>query len=488
MRYLAVFASLGLLASAPACQDDTTSNGATDTSTEDNLPGSGGSTPGAGTDGGSAQTPEDGGRPPEKPARPYVPYDVNHVLSTGQSNAVANEGVPIVSTTQPYANLAFDTGVMTSGSCDGDGCRTYQKPNAFKPLVEGDNFFGYPVETMSSGLANQVSKLAGASPHAMLVSLHGRSGNAYTCLRKGFCGWWPGRGYIGPFEEGMMQVADGKRLAEASGKSYVVRAATAIHGENDHYAYASGGSNFPIDATGGGAPIADYTDALIEWQKDYEAEAKAITGQTEPVPLFINQYSHWNNVPTTVISGMQLAAHVKAPGKVVVVGPTYALDYGFGERHSCLHFTGPSEQHLGEYFAKAYARTVLEGKDWEPLRPLSATRAGNVVTIRFLVPSPPLVIDTERLTDPGNYGFEWTDDSGAAPAIASVALAGADTVTVTLASAPTAAGHVKYASTFRGCSGPRSTARGNLRDSDTTPSQNGHDLFNWSVHFDLPVQ
>ena len=35
--------------------------------------------------------------------------------------------------------------------------------------------------------------------------------------------------------------------------------------------------------------------------------------------------------------------------------------------------------------------------------------------------------------------------------------------------------------------GPTTGARGNLRDSDATPSRHGYPLFNWAVHFDEPV-
>lgn len=424
-----------------------------------------------------------------EPAAPfhYVPYDINHVLSTGQSNSVANDGKPILSTSQPYGNLMFDVGVMPASSCDPDGCKTYNEPERFVPLVEGDTFF-YPVETMSSGLANQVSKLglalATPIPHDMLVSLHGRSGNSYLCLRKGGCDWWPEKHYVMPFDDGMKEVASAKRLAEAAGKSYVVRAVTAIHGENDHYAYAAGKPAFPMPGTDGVSTLKDYSDALLEWQRDYEESVKAITGQTEPVPLFINQYSHWNNVPTSVIPYMQMDAHRRSDGKVTVVGPTYVLPYS----NDCLHFTGEGERHLGEYFAKAYARTVLEGKRWEPLRPTSVTLSGNVVTAKFLVPSPPLVFDTTLVTDPGNYGFEWFDESGNPPAITKVEIIGTDTVQVTLAAAPTGNNkRLRYAYTFRGCSGSGTIARGNLRDSDATPSQAGYELYNWAVHFDEPA-
>jgi hypothetical protein len=168
----------------------------------------------------------------------------------------------------------------------------------------------------------------------------------------------------------------------------------------------------------------------------------------------------------------------------VVIGPTYVLPYS----SDCLHITGPGQRRLGEYFAKAYARIVLEGKRWEPLRPSAISLQGNVVTVKYLVPKPPLVFDTQQVSNPGNYGFEVVDDSGATPAITSVTLAGPDTVAITLAGAPTGANkRLRYAYTFKGCGGSGTIARGNVRDSDDTPSQSGYDLSNWSVHFDEPI-
>jgi hypothetical protein len=342
---------------------------------------------------------------------------------------------------------------------------------------------------MSAGLANEATKLAREkvlagkpiSTHDILISLHGRSGNGYWCLRKGGCDWWPGGGYVKPFDDGMMEIADGLALAKAAGKSYVVRAVTAVHGEHDHYGKEA---YFPLPGTDGKSTIVDYGHGLEEWQRDYESGAKAITGQTLPVPLLISQYSHWNDRPTTKIAYEQLAAHVRSKGKVVVIGPTYMLPY----TSTCLHFTGEGERHLGEYFAKAYARIVLEGKTWEPLRPVAITRQGNVITAKFLVPKPPLVLDTQKVSNPGNYGFEVVDDSGATPTITSVAIAGPDTVQITLSAAKAGPNtRLRYAYTFGGCGGSGTMARGNLRDSDDTPSQNGYDLSNWSVHFDEPL-
>jgi hypothetical protein len=422
-------------------------------------------------------------------AVPYVPFDVNHVISTGQSNSVAHEARTILTTTQPFSNLMFDVGVMTSGVCEAQGCRTYQKPTAFVPLVEGDSFW-YPVETMSSALANEGAMLATtkyAKPgQDILVSLAGRNGLTYWCLRKGGCNFIDPT-YVNAFEENMRQVTDAKAIAAAAGKSYVVRMATAIHGESDDYAYATGAEEFPVDGTDGTPrSITSYADGLIEWQRDYETGVKAITGQAQAVPLLISQFSGWNDIATSRVSMLQYEAHVRAPGKVVLVTPAYTLDWDA----DCRHYTSKGERQLGEYFGKAYARIVLEGLPWEPVRPSKVTHVGNVVTASYVVPVPPLVLDTERVVDPGHYGYEVVDEGGTPIAITNVALGGPDSVTITLANAPTGKAHLRYA--FTGvphtCPGASSGPRGNLRDSDNTPSHYGYSLFNWGVHFDVAIE
>ena len=497
LRASHVAASAVLLVLAAACGDDTSNAPSADTSPTvpgGEGPAAGGPSPGddvGGTSGGGTS-----GGSTEPPATPYVPFDINHVLSTGQSNSVANGATPPITDAQPYANLMFDVGVIPGTQCDGSGCRSYAKPNGFVPLVEGDNFFGYAVETMSSALANEATKLAKekylvgkpVTAHDVLVTLHGRSGNTYFCLRKGGCDFkGTEAGYIPPFEEAMMEVTDARDLAKAAGKSYVVRAVTAIHGESDHYSYSTNTAEFPLPSTHGGPTVANYGDGMLEWQQDYEAGVKAITGQTQPVPLLLLQMSNWNDVPNSKIPIWQLEAHTRAPGKVVVVAPAYPIGYA----SDCLHFTNNGERRIGEYFGKAYARMVVEGRPWEPVRPIAITIAGNVITAKFAVPKPPLVLDTTKVKNPGNFGFEYFDESGAPPAVTAVAVSGPDTVTVTLASAPTGANkRLRYAftATPQTCPGPEVGPRGNLRDSDDTPSVYGYDLQNWSVHFDEVVK
>lgn len=422
---------------------------------------------------------------------PYQHFDINHILSTGQSNSVANGGTPPLDLTQPYNNLMFSSGVMPASNCDAAGCTTYDKPTSFLPLVEGDTFF-YPVETMSSPMANTITAFARGidaatikdPDHVVLVSLHGRSGNTYWSLRKGSSSYMQGRGFVLPFDDGMMEVADGLALAKAAGKSYVVRAVTAIHGESDHYAYSNNAQEVPLPGTDGKSTITSYLDGLLEWQRDYQDGVQAITGQTVPVPLIISQMHLWTDVPHSKVVEWQYEAHVKSKGKVVLATPGYFLGYAA----DCLHYTSDSQRWIGEYFAKAYARIVFEGLPWEPVRPRSVTIAGNVVTVKYYVPKPPLVLDTTRVTNPGSYGFEYVDVAGANVPITGVQVTSPDTVTITLASAAPG-GRLRYAFTapIPCCPGPTTGVRGNLRDSDNVASLYGHDLFNWGVTFEEPA-
>jgi hypothetical protein len=443
---------------------------------------------------------------------PFVDFDVNHILVTGQSNSTANDGVPVVSTTQPFTNVMFDTGVMSMKGgftnpedhtsapipgCDEDGCTSYETPTKLVPLVEGDQYFDYTVETSASSLANEISQLAttqhGMKKHDVLVSIHGRSGTTYWCLRKGNCDYKPN--YLNSFEQGMKEVTSASTIAAAAGKSYVVRAVVAIHGESDQDAYTTNQAEFPL-AGSDGTPdaVPDYSAALLEWQRDYESGVKAITHQTLAVPLFVSQISRWLDVATTPapaasrVAQLQLDAHTKAPGKVILIGPTYPLPVNTSD---CIHFTSDAERRLGEYFAKVYAQVVLGGEPWEPVRPKSITLAGNVIKVVFFVPKPPLVFDTTQVAAAASQGFTYADDSGTPPAIANVEIVGADTVQITLAAPPTGGNkRLLYAMNQPpgACSGTLPIARGNVRDSDDTPSRSGFPLQNWAVHFDLPVQ
>jgi hypothetical protein len=395
---------------------------------------------------------------PARTTSSFIRRDINHVLVTGQSLAVGVSGAPALTLTQPFHNLMFNTGVMAGAD----------ELERFEPLVEGDNIPGSKaiVETMSSSFANLVAELAlsnGGEGHDLLLSVHASGAKSYAQLKKG----------TKPYGRGMAQVAAARDIAKSLGKSYVVRAVANVHGESDHAEKST-----------------RYLADLLEWQATYEADIKALTGQAESVPMFHTQISSWTKMmggtETSTIPGAQLAAHVTSNGKIVLVGPKYHLEYS----KDGVHLTSAGYRHMGEDYAKAYRRVVLEGQRWEPLRPISVTRDGAVVTVKLTVPTPPIVLDTNLVTDPGNFGFEYTDSSASSPTIAKVEVTAPDTVVITLSAVPTGDDRrLRYAFTgTRGArSGPRTGARGNLRDSDATRSRTGQHLYNWCIHFDEPL-
>jgi hypothetical protein len=113
-----------------------------------------------------------------------------------------------------------------------------------------------------------VDQPVGQTSHDLLVSQHGIGGQPYSALKKG--------GTTACYANGIAQAKAGHDLAIAAGKSYVIRAVTNVHGESDHIALNTA-----------------YEANLLEWQADYEADAKALTGQAEGVPMLHSQISSW---------------------------------------------------------------------------------------------------------------------------------------------------------------------------------------------------
>lgn len=373
-------------------------------------------------------------------------------------------GAPPTTLTQPFHNLMFNTGVMAGG----------EDLTSFEPLVEGDFIPGSKVrvETMSASFANLVSQLALAEgqTHDILLSNHASGARSYWQLKKG----------TKYYANGMAQVTAAAEIAKRLGKSYVVRAVTTVHGESDHADKST-----------------RYAQDLLEWQTDYEKDVQAITGQTEPVPMFETQISSWTRMmggtETSAIPAAQLEAHVKSRAKgdglggVFLVGPKYHLPYsGDG-----VHLSMEGYRQMGEDYAKAYKRVIIDRRPWEPLRPSAVTREGAVITVKLLVPAPPIVLDTTLVTDPGHFGFEYFDAAGTStPAIVSVEVAEPDAIRITLEREPTADNRrIRYAFTAARHlkAGPTTGPRGNLRDSDPTPSRSGKHLYNWCIHFDEAV-
>jgi hypothetical protein len=394
---------------------------------------------------------------------------LNQVMLAGQSLAVGSGSATPVSTSQPYSNVMFNGGVIAVGGGD---------MASLTALVEGDldraNGVSL-VETPASGFANSTTAnaITRGLTHDMLLSSHGIGGAAYNSIKKDSAEW----------PNALLQARRGHELAIAARKGSRVRAIAVIHGETDDLNRS-----------------ATYQADVTQWQADYQADIAITRGESPaPVlPMLISQIASFAALgnTTSVVNQAMWNASKAASDRLFLVGPRYMIPH----EPDGVHLLAAKYRWLGETYSKVYRKVVLDGVNWKPLQPLTAVRVGNVITVTFDVPVAPLVFDTVRVTEPrldasapaivGPYGFEFDDASGSPPTISSVSLAGPTSATVTLSGTPSGpTPTLRYAHTGRlnAYGGPTTGPRGCLRDSDTTASLWGNELFNWCVHFTMPV-
>jgi hypothetical protein len=379
----------------------------------------------------------------------YKPVNKFGLQVVGQSLGVGTATGVRITSHQPFQNKMVGANVRATATL-----------TTLNPLIEGDA--SRNLESMLSAWANQSSytmeRLDGVAPEFIGMN-SAYPGASLAQISKG--GNY--QGYYS-FTNAIAHVTAANTL-EANYEFFGV---ALVHGETD-------------ESLG----TATYATDTLALYNDYNTDIKAITGQAADIKMFTCQTSSatYYNKTEGMIPPLQLQAAEDNPTKIFMVCPKYFLEYADG-----LHLRGEYQRILGQYYAKALRAVYISGT-WKPLSPLSVDRASNVITIVFNVPVGPIVFDTTVVSNPGNYGFTYTDDASSAT-VSSVAIVSANTIEVTLSATPTGANKkIKYAmnGTSGNKAGPRTGCRGNLRDSDTTDSYYGADLYNWCVHFTKTV-
>lgn len=335
----------------------------------------------------------------------YIPADVqiNGFISYGQSLSVGGgSGNVAISTTQPYSNLTYSSGVKGSSF------------TGIKPLIEENG------ETVCSGMANYASlsmlRDDGVMPdeHPIFSGAPGQGSTSIAALSKGGAAWTKFENFV-------------KNMPVVNvGKSCALHAISWLQGENDQ----------APDRT----PYATYLAALLQLQVDITELAQTELGQKTPV--YMLTYQH--NTHTTINNSATQRAFVQAQRQsdyFTLVTPTYP----FPHNTDTIHLTSVSYKWLSAYFGRAYTQLVIERRRPDNVFPMGATWSGNEVRVKFRVPAAPLTFNTTRVPLTTNYGFKVQTAAGVAIDISSVAIEGDDTVLITLSSTPAAAPLVRYA-------------------------------------------
>jgi len=367
---------------------------------------------------------------------------INQTMWVGQSLCHGYNGTPALTTSQPYSNLM------------------YVSPN-FVALVNS---------TLESPGVQFGNTLAAATGSVFSVNTACLDGNPYVNIKKGTT----------TYSDGLTLITGATAKAANLGRTFIVKSTNASHGTND-------------------LTNTNYGANLIQWQSDLETDFKAITGQSQAIPMFLEQASTaWSGqgyaYPASDITGnvkwsplLQWEAVKSNYGKHYMVGPVYQLPYNVSDYY---HPSNIGYRILGGLYAKAVKKVVIDGGDWYGFVPRTITRVGAIITARFWVPVGNITIDTTTIPDQGvGKGFEYWDASGSPPAISSISCS-TDTCTITLASIPTGENkRLRYAftATINTFAGTPGAARGNLRDSDTAVNDAGDHLYDWLITFDEPI-
>jgi hypothetical protein len=382
----------------------------------------------------------------------------NHILSTGQSLSIGTLGAPALTKTQPYDNKMLDA-----------------TATALIPLIEPTTNGLNNCESMSSAMANTISALA--LGYNSIVSLNGVSGVAYSVLKKG----------TPAYKKGLDRISAGLKMSIEDNKPYKVAAITVVHGESDQK---------------NGRTAAEYESYLKQWMTDYQTDIQAITGQSDVIPLFTDQNSSWGNytVATPEVPLGQLNASINNPGKIILVTPKYTLDY-----YDNVHLKNYSYRRLGEYYGKVMKKVLVDKQPWIPLSPKTVTISGNIIKVKFNVPVGPLAFDTTAVIKAANYGFEYSDDSNSTTLtgnLSDIVIIAPDEIQLKLINAPAVGSNPKLRYAYTAVKGVKAgrdivgSPKGNLRDSDQTPSTYqdsrfpatmGNFLRNWCITFDVPI-
>jgi hypothetical protein len=402
---------------------------------------------------------------------------LNYIVGTGQSLATgwnSNPALDVQNSAWPDWTFMTNLGILPVHPREPTTGVDYNKIVRLVPIasVSTADHNGETIGASMTWTINDLLRAEGKPPYPVMFSEHGVPAQPYEVLKKDTV----------PYENALVTVG---RVAQIiAPRCVVVNALTVTHGEAD---FVNGSSQL------------GYENDLVDWQRSFNADLKDITGQSADVVEMIDQMNSytapaWGKQAraTSVIPLAQLKAAIDQPDAIVLVAPKYFLDYTASSREygvDGIHLTAASEQLLGEYYGKAYKRTVIDRVPWKPVYPTRVGIASNVITATFNVPKGPLAIDTQRVTDPGNFGFEYSDNTGNPPTIAKVELSEENQLRVTLTKAPTAAVGNRYLSyawsgKIGNPAGPKSGPRGNLRDSDDTVGHYSHQrLFNWCVTF-----
>lgn len=391
--------------------------------------------------------------------------------SYGQSLSIGTNAYPPISTTQPYFNVMFASGVTPS---DPDSTLNPIDYNSFVPLIEERDSSVHgetPVSGTLNGLVKRIVARGGNEAEWQFVgNAPGRGGTRISALVKGSAnyGWM------------LNQWQAAHDLAQAQGKSFSVWHMTWTQGEEDY----DQDTSYEV-----------YLAHFLALAESIGPDAAAITGQSFHPPTVVYQSgsNHDYGRDHINIARAQWQAS-RQSDNIIMACPVYPIP----PRPNDVHLTADSSFMLGQYYARALDYSLLQGNGskWRPLEPKSVIWSGTVIDIALHVPYGPVILDTTLVAQAPNQGFDIFEGDAIADIINSVQVVGGNRIRIALSREAAEGAVVSYARGRPGDSadsGPLLGPRGNIRDShgdlDFYTNSEGDTvrLHNWLVVFEYQL-
>lgn len=357
----------------------------------------------------------------EKFPHTMIKKAINQCFYYGQSNAIGTKGTPVLTTSRPFSNLMFSSGVLGTTYASLVRCVEASLETGAATMCNYLNLAGYRENGVS------------VDSFTSLVSAPGSGGARISWLNKGSSRY---NNYLIP------QMSAGYAI----NNDLQIDTFAWIQGEAD-----SGDGSYHIETVEG------YKQLFLGLVNNVNSDAKAATGQETPVVFLTYQHS------TYVVEGNTHEAFLQseaADNRVYVIVPTYIFPHAADN----LHLNNVGYKWMGAYFGRARKQIMLDGIKPKRIRPVSAIFAGKKISVRFRVPVAPLVFDTTTLKPTTSYGFS-VRVNGVLTEISSLEIVNGDTVELNMSEGLNGASvEVRYAYDYNGTT-LKQGGSGNLIDS-----------------------
>ncbi len=373
-----------------------------------------------------------------------------HYIGTGQSlkagGSTISQAPVTISSEADYGVISFSTGPKVDFKYD-----TLDESLLESATPARENVGTRPgQESPSSGIAYKIHELTG---HTVLASTAASSGTDIAGISAG----------TATFTAATKMIQAAVAMADELGMEYVP-VLVLIHGNQN---------------AASGTTVASYRAAMENLRAQYETVINAATGKTQSLHMFVGQLS--NVIPyggtagATKSNTIGIAQYQEARDNefIHLASAQYARPYSDGE-----HLTSAGYRTEGEVIGTVVGGWINDNTK-SSLVPVESgvVQSGNTITIPVKGCVGNLVIDTSRVTDPGNYGFLL---EGATIASVAVSGSGANAKIIITKTDSSLATRVSYAETGIAGQSPGAItgSRGCIHDSQSGTSLAGLPLYN----------